>query len=195
MNRKQKKNLIRIICTAVLFALYFVIQIDNKYFQLISALIPFAVIGWDVILKSIKNIAHGRIFDENFLMTVAAIGAFVSGFISGSGDYAEGTAVMLFYQVGELFQSVAVGKSRKSIAALMDIRPDSANLEMPDGSISEVDPEEVQTGSIIIVKPGERTWFSRFKWHRQVSTISLVSSARSVVCAHSTPMVSSTDLP
>ena len=156
MNRKQKKILIRIICTAVLFALYFVIQIDNKYFQLISALIPFAVIGWDVILKSIKNIAHGRIFDENFLMTVAAIGAFVSGFISGSGDYAEGTAVMLFYQVGELFQSVAVGKSRKSIAALMDIRPDSANLEMPDGSISEVDPEEVQTGSIIIVKPGER---------------------------------------
>ncbi len=160
MSRKQKITLIRIIIAAALFAAYLIvpiiIPIKNKYFQLAAALVPFIAVGWDVIFKSIRNIAHGRIFDENFLMTVAASGAFVSGFVSGSGDYAEGTAVMLFYQIGELFQSIAVGKSRKSIASLMDIRPDSANLEMPDGSIVQTDPEEIETGSIIIIKPGER---------------------------------------
>lgn len=156
MSKKQKKILVRIIIAAVLFILYFFISFENKYLQLVSGLIPFIVIGWDVIFKSIKNISHGIIFDENFLMTVASIGAFVSGFVTGSGDYAEGTAVMLFYQVGELFQSIAVRKSRKSIASLMDIRPDSANLELPDGTVSEVDPDEVEIGNIIIVKPGER---------------------------------------
>lgn len=156
VSRKQKKTLIRIIIAAILFALYFIIPLNNKYFQLAAALIPFIIIGWDVIFKSIRNIAHGKIFDENFLMTVAALGAFISGFVSGSGDYAEGTAVMLFYQTGELFQSIAVGKSRRSIASLMDIRPDSANLEMSDGSITQTDPETVQIGSIIVVKPGER---------------------------------------
>ncbi len=156
MSRKQKKVLIRIIIAAVLFVLYFVIPLKNKYIQLAAAFIPFIIIGWDVIFKSIKNIANGKIFDENFLMTVASLGAFISGFVSGSGDYAEGTAVMLFYQTGELFQSIAVGKSRKSIASLMDIRPDSANLELPDGSITQTDPETVPIGSIIVVKPGER---------------------------------------
>ncbi|MGN0613141.1 MAG: heavy metal translocating P-type ATPase, partial [Porcipelethomonas sp.] len=156
MSRKQKKILLRIIIAAVLFVFYFVMPTQNKYVKLGAGLIPFAVIGWDVVFKSFRNIAHGQIFDENFLMTIAAVGSFLSGFFSGSGDYSEGTAVMLFYQVGELFQSVAVKNSRKSIASLMDIRPDSANLELADGSVKTVSPEDVGIGSIIIVKPGER---------------------------------------
>ena len=156
MSKKQKKILIRVIISAVLFAASLLIPIDDKYIKLLVSLVPFAVIGWDVVYRSIRNISHGQIFDENFLMTVASLGSFASGFISGSGDYAEGTAVMLFYQIGELFQDIAVGRSRKSIAALMDIRPDSASIKMPDGSIEEVDPEEVAKGSLIVVRPGER---------------------------------------
>ena len=113
-------------------------------------LIPYAVIGWDVLWKAVRNIAHGQVFDENFLMALATVGAFFTG------EYAEAVFVMLFYQVGELFQDYAVGRSRASIAALMDIRPDTANLEQSDGSTEEVDPEDVAVGAVIVVKPGER---------------------------------------
>nr|WP_325301346.1 heavy metal translocating P-type ATPase [uncultured Dysosmobacter sp.] len=113
-------------------------------------LIPYLIIGWDVLLRSLRNIRNGQVFDENFLMTIATVGAF------GTGEYAEAVFVMLFYQVGELFQDYAVGKSRQSIAALMDIRPDIANLELADGSWEEVDPEDVAVGAVVVVKPGER---------------------------------------
>lgn len=113
-------------------------------------LIPYGIIGWDVLLRSLRNIRSGQVFDENFLMTIATVGAF------GTGEYAEAVFVMLFYQVGELFQDYAVGKSRQSIAALMDIRPDIANLELADGSWEEVDPEDVAVGAVVVVKPGER---------------------------------------
>ncbi len=156
MNRKQKKILVRIIISAVLFAMFLIMPVANRYLKLAFALVPFIVIGYDVIFKSVRNICHGQIFDENFLMTIASVGSFVSGYLSGSGDYAEGTAVMLFYQVGELFQNIAVNNSRKSISSLMDICPDSANLECEDKTIKEVDPEEVSIGSIIVVKPGEK---------------------------------------
>ena len=113
-------------------------------------LIPYAIIGWDVLWKAVRNIRNGQVFDENFLMALATVGAF------GTGEYAEAVFVMLFYQVGELFQDYAVGKSRQSIAALMDIRPDTANLEGEDGELEEVDPEDVEVGAVIGVKPGER---------------------------------------
>lgn len=113
-------------------------------------LIPYGIIGWDVLWRSLRNIRNGQVFDENFLMTIATVGAF------GTGEYAEAVFVMLFYQVGELFQDYAVGKSRQSIAALMDIRPDIANLELADGSWEEVDPEDVAVGAVVVVKPGER---------------------------------------
>lgn len=155
MSRKQKKMLIRIIISFVLLIATVLISIENKYLQLIAALIPFIIIGYDILLKSARNILHGQIFDENFLMSIATIGSFVLGYFNGSGEYEEGTAVMLFYQVGELFQSYAVGNSRKSIAALMDIRPDFANVEL-NGQITSVAPEEVELGSITVIKPGER---------------------------------------
>jgi Cd2+/Zn2+-exporting ATPase len=113
-------------------------------------LIPYGIIGWDVLWRSLRNIRNGQVFDENFLMAIATVGAF------GTGEYAEAVFVMLFYQVGELFQDYAVGKSRQSIAALMDIRPDIANLELPDGSWEEVDPEDVAVGAVVVIKPGER---------------------------------------
>ena len=113
-------------------------------------LISYAVIGWDVLWKAIRNILRGQVFDENFLMALATVGAM------GSGEFGEGVAVMLFYQTGELFQSYAVGRSRKSIAELMDIRPDYANLEKDEGALEQVSPEEVQIGQTIVVKPGER---------------------------------------
>ena len=156
MNRKQKKILLRIIISSILFVAFLIIPIKNEYIKVIASLIPFTIIGWDVVFKSVRNICHGHIFDENFLMTVASIGSFLSGYISGSGEYAEGTAVMLFYQIGELFQSIAVNSSRKSISSLMDIRPDSANLECENNSLKEVDPEKVPVGSIIVVRPGEK---------------------------------------
>ncbi|MBQ3566352.1 MAG: cadmium-translocating P-type ATPase, partial [Oscillospiraceae bacterium] len=156
MKRKQKRVLVRIIVSAVLFAVYLAVPVENDLLKLVLALIPFGVIGWDILYKSVRNIAHGQIFDENFLMSIASVGSFLSGYLSGSGDYAEGTAVMLFYQVGELFQSIAVNSSRKSISSLMDIRPDTANVENADMSVTETDPEEVEVGSIIVVRPGER---------------------------------------
>ena len=152
MTRKQKKLLYRIIAGAVLFIIAFVLSktvLADSIFALFPYLAAYAVIGWDVVWRAIRNILHGQVFDENFLMTLATVGAFATG------EYPEGAAVMLFYQIGELFQSYAVGKSRKSIASLMDIRPETANLER-DGDVVEVDPSEVPIGSIINVKPGER---------------------------------------
>lgn len=155
MSRKQKKKLIRIIISFVLLIAIVLIPIENKYLQLIAALIPFIIIGYDILLKSARNILHGQIFDENFLMSIATIGSFVLGYINGSGEYEEGIAVMLFYQVGEFFQNYAVGNSRKSIASLMNIRPDFANIEK-NGEIITLDPADVKIGSVIIIKPGER---------------------------------------
>ncbi len=148
MTGKQKKTLRRILLS---FLLFLAVQLlpSSGILRLVLHLIPYGIISHDVLRRAVLNIKNGQVFDENFLMAVATLGAF------GCGEYAEGVAVMLFYQVGELFQSVAVGKSRKSIAALMDIRPDSANVER-DGQLVEVDPSDVQVGQTIVVKPGER---------------------------------------
>ena len=153
MTKKQKKMLRRILLAAALtLCAVLVLQFVALpwYGQLILWLIPYLVIGYDVLRMALLGIRNGEVFDENFLMAVATVGAM------GCGEYAEGVAVMLFYQVGELFQSYAVGKSRRSISELMDIRPDSANLEQPDGSLEVVDPDEVTVGSVIVVRPGEK---------------------------------------
>ena len=153
MTKKQKKTLKRIIIAAVLtavLALLFHFAELPWFVQLVLWLVPYLVIGHDVLRKAFMGIKSGEVFDENFLMAVATVGAM------GCGEYAEGVAVMLFYQIGELFQSYAVGKSRASISALMDIRPDSANLEAEDGTVSVVDPDDVPIGSTIVVKPGEK---------------------------------------
>ncbi len=148
MTKKQKKDLIRIGIAAVLFGAVLALPIDG-WFRLVAFLAVYAVIGWDVLWRAVRNIAHGQVFDENFLMCIATVGAFCVG------EYPEGVAVMLFYQVGEWFQSYAVGRSRRSISELMDIRPDYANVER-DGELVRLDPEEVAVGDIIVVKPGER---------------------------------------
>ncbi len=154
MNKKQKKMLTRIlIATVMLIALYFLPV--TGILQLALYLVVYLVIGYDILKKAGKGIANRRVFDENFLMAVATIGAFTLAIYQRSGDYIEGIAVMLFYQIGELFQSYAVGKSRKNISALMDIRPDYANIER-DGKLEKVDPDEVAIGSTIIVQPGEK---------------------------------------
>lgn len=150
MSKKQKKMLTRIIAAAVLLVVVKLLPPIPYVPSLLLFLIPYAIIGWDVLWRAIRNISHGQVFDENFLMSIATIGAF------GTGEYQEAVFVMLFYQVGELFQSYAVGKSRQSIAALMDIRPDTANVEREDGTIEEVDAEDVAVDDIIVVKPGER---------------------------------------
>ncbi len=168
MTRKQKKTLVRIIVAAVLLIVVTVLpEIPMPvYVPLLSEeaaggpsgwalarwplyLVPYLIIGWDILWKAVRNIGHGQVFDENFLMCVATVGALVLG------ENAEAVGVMLFYQVGELFQSYAVGKSRRSIAQLMDIRPDSANVER-DGQILEVDPDEVAVGEIVVIRPGEK---------------------------------------
>lgn len=149
MNHKQKRMLLRICVSAVLLVLLQFIP-TTGFFKLLLYLIPYAVVGGDILWKAARNLAHGQVFDENFLMCVATVGAF------WTGEYPEAAAVMLFYQVGELFQSYAVGRSRKSISDLMDIRPDSANLE-ENGEMRQVDPEEVQVGDIIVVRPGEKS--------------------------------------
>ena len=181
MTRKQKKTLIRIIAAAVLLIVVslipdqiypgerWVIDLTGEWappadwvetgytayvygglgLKFLMYLVPYLIIGWDILWKAVRNIGHGQVFDENFLMCVATIGALVLG------EYSEAVGVMLFYQVGELFQSVAVGRSRRSIAQLMDIRPDSANVER-DGQILEVDPEEVAVGETIVIRPGEK---------------------------------------
>ena len=170
MTDKQKKVLYRIIATALLYAVLLVMEhivkpafMEQWYVTLVLFLIPYFVIGWDIMYKAVRNISHGQVFDENFLMLIATIGAFVVG------EYSEGVAVMLFYQVGELFQSYAVNRSRQSITQLMDICPEYANLEEDgkvsqvdpddveeDGKLVTVDPDDVEVGSIIVVKPGER---------------------------------------
>lgn len=154
MNKKQKKMLARIIISALmLIVLHFIPVTGIAEFVLYFA--AYLIIGYDILKKAGKGILNRQIFDENFLMSVATLGAFILAIYEQSGDYVEGIAVMLFYQIGELFQSYAVGKSRKNISALMDIRPDYANLER-DGKLQKVDPDEVQIGSIIVVQPGEK---------------------------------------
>lgn len=152
MTKKQKKVLIRIIIASVLIILLklvFHFVNVNKYVELIAFLVPYFVIGYDILKKAVYVIFNRQVFDENFLMAIATVGAIALG------EYVEGTAVMLFYQIGELFQSYAVGKSRKNITALMDIRPDYANIEV-DGKLEQVDPDDVEVGSVIVVKPGEK---------------------------------------
>lgn len=149
MTRKQKKMLYRIGIAAILMIVLQFIPFPNVYITAFAFMIPYLIIGYDILRKAIRGILSGQVFDENFLMAVATVGAMLLG------EFTEGAAVMLFYQIGELFQSYAVGKSRKSIMALMDIRPDYANLE-EDGETRQVSPEEVQPGSIIVVRPGER---------------------------------------
>ncbi len=153
LTRKQRKMLYRILLAA---ALLIAVKLLPHLFP-VSVwmavplyLAPYLIIGWDVLWKAVRNILNGQVFDENFLMALATVGAFATG------EYAEAVFVMLFYQTGELFQDYAVGKSRQSIAALMDIRPDTANLELEDGSLEEVDPEDVEVGSVVVVRPGER---------------------------------------
>lgn len=149
MNRKQKRNLVRIIVTAALMLALWLIPIPDAVLGW-CYLIPYFVIGYDILLKAAKGVRNRQPFDENFLMAVATIGAMVLG------EYADGTAVMLFYQIGELFQSYAIGKSRRNIGQLMDIRPDYANLEQADGHTERVDPDQVAVGAVIVVRPGEK---------------------------------------
>ena len=148
MNKKQKKMLIRIIVAAVLIVLFSKLPIDG-YVRFGLFMIPYLVIGYDILQKAFKGIRNKQVFDEDFLMAVATVGAILLG------DYSEGVAVMLFYQIGELFQSYAVGKSRRNISELMDIRPDYANIEV-DGKLEQVDPDEVEIGTVIVVQPGEK---------------------------------------
>ncbi len=154
MNKKQKKMLIRIMITAVMLAALFVIPVTG-ILQFALYLLAYLIIGYDILKKAGKGIVNRQVFDENFLMAVATIGAFALAVYKQSGDYVEAIAVMLFYQIGELFQSYAVGKSRRNISALMDIRPDYANVER-DGKLMRTDPDEVETGSVIVVQPGEK---------------------------------------
>lgn len=148
MNKKQKKMLIRIIIAAVLIVVFSLLPAEG-YLRFGLFMIPYLVIGYDILKKAFKGILNKQVFDENFLMAVATVGAILLG------DYSEGVAVMLFYQIGELFQSYAVGKSRRNISELMDIRPDYANIEK-DGALEQVDPDEVEIGTIIVVQPGEK---------------------------------------
>ena len=151
MTKKQKKVLIRIIVSAVLLAGIMIITklVEiNKWIQLALYLVPYLIIGYDILKKALKGIFKGQIFDENFLMAVATVGAVALG------EFSEGAAVMLFYQIGELFQSVAVGKSRKNITSLMDIRPDYANVEL-NGKLEKIDPDDVEIGTEIVVNPGD----------------------------------------
>ena len=148
MNKKQKKMLIRIIIAAVLIVVFSLLPAEG-YLRFVLFMIPYLVIGYDILKKAFKGILNKQVFDENFLMAVATVGAILLG------DYFEGVAVMLFYQIGELFQSYAVGKSRRNISELMDIRPDYANIEK-DGTLEQVDPDEVEIGTIIVVQPGEK---------------------------------------
>ena len=154
MTRKQKKIGIRLIVSAVLLIAFSFLKVENDYLRLALFLVPYLVIGYDILKKAFKGIISGQVFDENFLMAIATLGAIAIAFFDKS-SYAEAVCVMLFYQLGELFQSIAVGRSRKNISALMDIRPDFANVEK-GGEVETVDPDEVEIGSIIVVSPGEK---------------------------------------
>ena len=149
MTKKQKKAMIRIIIAVVLVGLISLLPVKG-YIRFALFMIPYLVIGYDILRKAVKGIMNRQVFDENFLMAVATIGAIALG------DYTEGVAVMIFYQIGELFQSYAVGKSRRNISELMDIRPDYANVETENGELEQVDPDEVESGSVIVVQPGEK---------------------------------------
>lgn len=156
MTKKQQKMLVRIIISFAIFAVLFVCGhggmlegIEGTWILFLVYAVPYLIIGYDIIYKAARNISHGQIFDENFLMMIATFGAF------GVKEYSEAVAVMLFYQIGELFQGYAVGKSRQSIADMMDICPEYANVEA-DGNLMQVDPDDVEVGSIIVIKPGER---------------------------------------
>ena len=148
MNKKQKKVLVRIIISAILTVALELLQLEGKW-KLLLFLLPYLIIGYDILKKACKGILNRQVFDENFLMAAATVGAIALG------EYTEGVAVMLFYQIGELFQSYAVGKSRKNISDLMDICPDYANVEV-EGKLVQVDPEEVEIGTVIVVQPGEK---------------------------------------
>ena len=154
MNKKQRKSLIRIIAAAVLMIAIYAAPVSG-WLQFVLYLIPYFIVGYDVLHKAYKGIRNGQVFDENFLMAVATIGALAIAVYNDS-DYTEAIAVMLFYQIGELFQSYAVGKSRRNISALMDIRPDYANIEKEDGSLEQVDPDDIEVGTTIVVTPGEK---------------------------------------
>ena len=153
MNKKQQKTLIRIIVTCVLLGIIYLLPISG-WERLAAYIIPYGIIGYDVLRKAVKGIGNRQVFDENFLMAVATVGALALA-VYEDGDYTEAIAVMLFYQIGELFQSYAVGKSRRNISELMDIRPDYANIET-DGKLEQVDPDEVEIGTVIVVQPGEK---------------------------------------
>ena len=155
VTKKQKKNLVRIIIAAVLMTGLLFVPIENKWLKLVLYMIPYLTVGYDILMKAFKGIKNLQPFDECFLMAVATIGAIAIGII-GDGDFVEAVAVMLFYQIGEWFQSYAVGRSRKNIAALMDIRPDYANIEKDGGELEQVDPDEVEVGTVIVVQPGEK---------------------------------------
>lgn len=153
MNKKQKKTLIRIIAAVILLCIIYVLPISG-WMRFAAYMVPYGIIGYDVLRKAVKGICNRQVFDENFLMAVATIGALALA-VYEDGDYTEAIAVMLFYQIGELFQGYAVGKSRKNISELMDIRPDYANIEV-NGKLEQVDPDEVEIGTILVVQPGEK---------------------------------------
>lgn len=159
MTKKQKKVLYRIIIAAVMMIGLHFVPVEG-WLKFALYLIPYIVIGYDILRKAVLGIVHGEVFDENFLMAVATVGAMVLGVYKEAhgmeGEFSEGVAVMLFYQIGELFQAVAVGKSRKNITALMDIRPDYANIEDETGNLEQVDPDDVEVGTVIVVQPGEK---------------------------------------
>lgn len=159
MTKKQKKILYRIIIAAVLMVALQFVPVKG-YLRFALYLVPYLIIGYDILRKAALGVSHGEVFDENFLMAVATVGAMLLGIYNEAkgleGEFAEGVAVMLFYQIGELFQAVAVGKSRKNISALMDIRPDYANIEDEDGNLEQVDPDDVEPGTVIVVQPGEK---------------------------------------
>ena len=149
MNKKQRKVLLRIAAAAACILVLTFLPVEGAL-KFVLYMIPYLIIGYDILIKAGKGIMNRQVFDENFLMAVATVGAILLG------DYTEGTAVMLFYQIGELFQSYAVGKSRRNISELMDIRPDYANIEGENGQLEQVDPDEVEIGSTIVVQPGEK---------------------------------------
>ena len=154
MNKKQKKMLVRILAALVLLIGLHFVPVEGAW-RFVSYMVPYLIVGYDILIKAGKGIKNRQMFDECFLMAVATVGAVALALYSGSGDYTEAVAVMLFYQIGELFQSVAVGKSRRNITELMDISPDYANIEV-DGQLEQIDPDEVEVGSVIIVQPGEK---------------------------------------
>ena len=183
MNKKQKKMLARIIVAFVLLVALHFVPVEGAL-RFCCYMVPYLIVGYDILLKAVKGIKNRQMFDECFLMAVATVGAVALALYSGSGDYTEAVAVMLFYQIGELFQSVAVGKSRRNISELMDISPDYANIEV-DGQLEQVDPDEVEVGSIIIVQPGEKVPIDGVVLEGTSSLIPARSPAR--VCRGTSP--------